>query len=460
MILFIKGLLTYYIKNIYINMIRMNSIDLLTLKNDPKCAILEEDIISDIVSSFNQSNIKTFKVSKKQVNILKNNKIQIKKDLNENKLVMVMNKLSHNNINELVKEYLSTITISNEDEYYILQNQILEKMIKDITFIDNYIPFVIKIFSIEKYKLSLEPLLFISNIYNIVNHLYYKSENTTNIEITDSENYRSSILMLIKKLIVFNFFNDNMYDYISEILLNQTYYKVDIYYWFDKISNKVLIKYNNDIIENINYCNLNNLKRDALMIESIVQNNKEMSVHTNVSIPKNNTITNKAITNKTITNNTITNNTITNNTIITKPINKTIINKTDEIFTISCQNIIEEYLYLEIIEEVQLFINTECNNKEYDNTFQKSIFCKELLKYYFTNPEKRISILKLYDILIKKKYIFKSNISKGLLIYLEANNINKNDNIESFLKFLKNNNITKNIEHVFKKYKNKIEYQS
>ena len=198
------------------------------------------------------------------------------------------------------------------------------------------------------------------------------------------------------------------------------------------------------------------------MIESIIQNNKEISVHTNTSLLKNNENT---ITNKAITNNTITNKAITNKTIITKPINKTIINKTiinktDEIFTISCQNIIEEYLYLEIIEEVQLFINTECNNKECDNTLQKSIFCKELLKYYFTNPEKRISILKLYDNLIKKKYIFKSNISKGLLLYLEANNINKNDNIESFLKFLKNNNITKNIEHVFKKYKIKIEYQS
>ena len=185
----------------------MNSVDLLKLKTHTSCSILDDDIISDILSLFNQSNIKTFKVSKKQVNILKNNKIQVKKDLNENKLVMIMNKLSHNNINELVKEYLSTITIKNEEEYIILQNQIFEKMIKDITFIDNYIPFVIKIFAIEKYKLSLKPLQFIENIYNILNYIYCKGTSVDNIDIIDSENYRMSFLILIKKLIVFKFLN-------------------------------------------------------------------------------------------------------------------------------------------------------------------------------------------------------------------------------------------------------------
>ena len=55
--------------------------------------------------------------------------------------------------------------------------------------------------------------------------------------------------------------------------------------------------------------------------------------------------------------------------------------------------------------------------------------------------------------------MYKSNLSKGLLLYLEKNTINKTDNIEGFLKFLKNSNITKNIEHVFKKYHIKINYE-
>ena len=211
--------------------------------------------------------------------------------------------------------------------------------------------------------------------------------------------------------------------------MNQNYNKVDIYHWFDKLPKNILNKYNNNIIENINYCTTNNMKREALMIESLIQTivtTPDLHTNKNINVTeiKNNTTTYK------------------NTNII----------KTDEIFIVSCQNIIEEYLYLEIIDEVQLFINTECKD-----IIQKSIFCRELLKYYFTNNEKKVIILKLYENLINKKILFKSNISKGLLLYLETNNINKTDNIENFLKFLKINNITKNIEHIFKKYRIKID---
>ena len=76
----------------------MNSIDLLKLKNDTRCVLLNEMTITTILAFFNQSNIKTFKVVKKQVNILKNNRIQGKKDLNENKLILIMNKISQDNL--------------------------------------------------------------------------------------------------------------------------------------------------------------------------------------------------------------------------------------------------------------------------------------------------------------------------------------------------------------------------
>ena len=115
-------------------------------------------------------------------------------------------------------------------------------------------------------------------------------------------------------------------------------------------------------------------------------------------------------------------------------------------------NIIEEYLYLGIVNEVEQFINSELKSIDC-----KNIFCKELLNIYLTlDLEKRKSVLKLYEELIKNKVILKSNISKGLLLYLDTNK-GVNNIIEGFLKFLKNNNITKNIEHVFKKYKIKID---
>ena len=146
----------------------MNSANLLKLKNDINCILLNETLVAKILDYFNQSNIKTIKNNKKQVNILKSNKIQTKKELNENKLIMIMNKLSHNNINELIKEYLSTISLLDEEQYIIIQHELLLKMIKDVTFINNYIPFIILLFSIERKKLSIYPSYFINTLNKII----------------------------------------------------------------------------------------------------------------------------------------------------------------------------------------------------------------------------------------------------------------------------------------------------
>ena len=395
----------------------MNSIDLLKLKNDTKCVLLNETTISTILGFFNQSNIKTVKVVKKQVNILKNNRIQGKKDLNENKLIMIMNKISHNNIDSLIKEYLSTITINTLEEYNTIQHEIICKLIKDITFIDNYIPFIIKLFSIEKYKLSVNPEYFINSLYNIIQSHYESKEST----ITDptNETERISCLTIIKKLISFNFFTTDLYLYISKLLL-QSPYKIDVYYWFLDLPDMKTI-YKSNILDCIVECNKKGLKREELMLETLFENDKKTE-------PKK------------------------FSEILTETkIQKPVVNTNN--FCTLIQNIIDEYLYLEYVDEVGNFITTDCKDLN-----EKNIFCQELIKNYFNESSKQTSILNLFEFLIKKKYIFKSNLSKGLLLYLEINNINKNETMEVFLKFLKNNNITNNIEHVFKKYRIKINY--
>jgi hypothetical protein len=401
----------------------MNSIDLLKLKNDTRCVLLNEMTIATILGFFNQSNIKTFKIVKKQVNILKNNRIQGKKDLNENKLIMIMNKISHNNINSLIKEYLSTITINTLEEYNSIQHEIICKLIKDITFINNYIPFIIKIFSIEKYKLSFDPEYFINTLYSII-HSHYGTSTESNITDRSNESERIACLTIIKKLISFNFFTIDLYHYISKLLLSQQYYKIDVYYWFVD-----LIEYKNIYKSQIHNCIIeckSGLKREELMLETIFDD----------TIKPTESIEPKKFSDIVLCEKT------------SKPINTT-----TNHFIISIQNIIEEYLYLEILEEVGNFIGNEC--KELN---EKNIFCQELIKIYFTGS-KRPPILLLFEFLIKKKYIFKSNLSKGLLLYLENNTINTNDPIDIFLKFLRSNNITNNIEHVFKKYRIKLNYE-
>lgn len=398
----------------------MKSSDLILHKNDKEYLILEEHIIIQIIECFNHSNIKTNKIIKKQVNILKNNKIQNKKDLIENKLIMIMNKVSHNNINNLIYEYITTINITTDAEYDLIQLEILAKIIKDITFINNYIPFIIKIFAIEKHKLSLLPTTFINSIYNII---YCNYINCTSSDTAIDENERLAYLTLIKKLIENNFFNNEMSEKISHIILNNTLYKVDIFYWFNDMKNISL--YQDKLIENINYCKNNMMKREELMIENLLASNITCNNNSNMNITCNSNM------NMNITCN--------NNT-----------NVKEDPVVILINNIIEEYLYLNIISEVEHFISSELKDIEL-----KNIFCKELISIYITsNSEKRSQIIKLFDFLIKNKNILKSNISKGLLLYMENNN--NINNIEGFLQYLKINNITNNIEHIFKKYKIKL----
>ena len=75
-------------------------------------------------------------------------------------------------------------------------------------------------------------------------------------------------------------------------------------------------------------------------------------------------------------------------------------------------------------------------------------------------------IFDLIKQIIKNQYLFKSNLSKGLLLYLENNTINTNDPIDIFLKYLRSNNITNNTvnlvasrEEIFKQLLNNIEEQ-
>jgi hypothetical protein len=405
----------------------MNSINLLQLKNNVKCTHLSETLINIILNTFTQSNIKTFKGPKKTINVLKSNKIQIKKDLTENKLIMIMNKISHNNINELIKEYLLIPNICVE-QYNIIQNEILEKMVKDITFIDIYIPFIIKVFSIEKYRLNIEPIYFINKLEEIISYYYLGLPLVTNILLDkNNEIERLSYLKIINKLFMFNFFKQDIEKYISTILLQQQN-KIDIYYWF--FENNLSNKYINQINSNIVFCKENNMIRETLMLESLFQNQD-----------------------------------------LTTQIKPTKIESTKTESNIYIENIIEEYMYIESTEEIINFITNECKDLE-----NKNLFCKELLIRFFNidikkqasiegdtvhNPTQKIkSICDLFYELINKKIIFKSNISRGLILFLESAPSNKivTSLMEYLLKFLKTNNITKNIEHVFKKYKIKINY--
>lgn len=375
----------------------MNSVDLYKLKNDTKCVFLSENIISNILDSFSKSNIKIIKCAKKQVSVIKTNKVQAKKDLNENKIIMIMNKISDNNINELIGEYLSNILVDTEEKYNVIMTEIFNKMIKDIKFAENYIKFAMKIFIIEKKRLNLYPEEFIDLIKNTI---YTNTDETV----------RAGCYNIIKLLVKYEFFNSNIIkcisDYIIDIKDKSRF--IDCYSWFNGLDITIVDSYKKDILNIANKCNSENMNREKILIESLIDI-KQIET--------------------------------------TSTIND--YSDEDSLIT-SINNILEEYEFIKSIEEVVEFINTEC-----DNINNKNTFCMQIIEFY---NDKLNEGIELVDTLIRKKVLFKSNISKGLVMYLNKHENPESNKIVLILKYLKNNNITKNIEHIFKKYKVKLFY--
>ena len=66
---------------------------------------------------------------------------------------------------------------------------------------------------------------------------------------------------------------------------------------------------------------------------------------------------------------------------------------------------------------------------------------------------KNSKILNLFTKLIEEKILFKSNLSRGLILLLKNFVVKEEIKIKNFLLFLKSKCITRNIEHIFKKYK-------
>lgn len=378
----------------------MNSVDLYKLKNDTKCVFLSENIVSNILDIFSKSNIKVIKCAKKHVSAIKTNKVQAKKDLNENKIIMIMNKISENNINELIGEYLCNIFIDTEEKYNVIMTEIFNKMLKDIKFADNYIKFAIKIFTIEKKRLNLYPEEFIDLIKLTI--------------MNGNEDERASCYTLIKLLMKHKFIKNDIINFISNYVLSnndKTKY-IDVFNWFTGIDTTTLSIYKENILKIINKCSVENMNREEILIESLIET--------------------------------------TNTSINIEETPENIIVKEEEINTL-IENIIEEYDFLKSLDEVVEFINTECNNIN-----NKNLFCKQVINFYLAKDINEG--LSLIDELIKKKALFKSNISKGLVMYLNNNNTTNNSKIIIILKYLKQNNITKNIEYIFKRFKVKLFY--
>ena len=400
------------------------------LKNISSNMDLDDKTIKLLDDLFGNSINKKERKIKKNNNILKNNKIQQKKDNISNKINLILNKLSENNINNLLIEFIDTIgQVDNETFDEILKIFYL-KIINEINFIKIYLDFLKLIIYIYK-KIQNYNLEFFYNIIEIkfkidydcldkkllVNKYYFMNE-------LNNENNKLNNLSLIKYLIDNKFLGDDLLIYCNNIILNQNLYLSDIYYWYShknnyKLSDSEIIKIKTIISqENIN-------ARDKILLESLI------NIKNNILISNDNESNN-----------------------ITKNITNLEIN-----------NLLDNY-YNFIINKNILFNNATYDIEEYINkicidSIMKNIFCEIIFHYYLIKDlnDNEINLFnELIEYLINSQILLKSNITKGLLL----NNTNWDNkieyyyNIDSKMKILLNNinklGISKNIEFIIEKY--------
>jgi hypothetical protein len=383
-----------------------------SLRYHEECLNLDQEIINTINNSFltyknfSQKGFKNQNI-KKTVTVLKNPKIQIIKDKIPNKINLILNKLSENNMNNLIFEFIENIKILNIENYNEFLKTIYIKILSEVNFIKNYLNFFIAITNTYNHYYNYDTRYFINLIELKFKYEYEKIELEDDYLFLVELNHNNN-LKLINELIKLNYFDNNFKIFIEHYIINQKIYLSDIWDWFkdtklnEEQTNKIKIILKDEI-----------QLRDKVLLENLINDNNKI-------IFKN------------------------PNIILTKEKSEEKVNKKiDE--NIELDNIVEEYLFINNSESIEYYIETNCKE-----AISKNKLCEYLINYYLKDIDDYEKILKLFKNLIKIKLLFKSNLSRGLLnVY---NNKLNQDKIKKLLIFLKNLGITSGLENLINKY--------
>jgi hypothetical protein len=398
-----------------------------SLKTLPELETLSNEIINIITILSNGKKI--IKNNNKGNQLLKNPKIQLLKDKIENKVNLILNKLSELNINNLLVEFVETIGKIKEEEFNDIQKAFYQKMQSDISFIKIYIDFyklishvyILQFNYSNKFMINIIESKFLYDYYDIeyteTYNFLMEYEDANNFII--SENKRINHLIIIKNMIYSNILNNNLENIITEKLLEQKKYYADIYYW---LQNKKLDDTIKLTIKNIIMNNTLPL-REKVLLDNLILDNKNTEVKGDVK------------------------------SLSTPQIKEQNINS--DTLAIESENVIEEYLFMESIDEVKIFIDSRCKDAISKNKFSQYLFNK----YFESNIESTFKMLEFIKTLVKKQILFKSNLSRGLLLLnnnwkelvVDFNNPDKK--MKELLISLKNLGITKNLENLLQFHK-------
>jgi hypothetical protein len=303
----------------------MDIIEFRKQKYNEENLLLDNNIIELLLEIFDNK-IKKPSFKNKHVNILKGVKVQSSKDSIPNKVNLILNKLSENNMNNLMIEFITIINQVDEKEFNEILKTFYLKIVSEINFVNIYLDFLKKIVylyeKVENYS--------IKNFINIVeakfkiDYCNYNNDEYSYLLNMQEEDKRINNLVLIKNLVDNNLLSCKVLEECLVLLLDQNKYIIDIYKWIEltkiKLDDNKMIKVNNILnSENIS-C------RDKILLESLTSNNVL------------------------------------------------------DIFKLECYNIINSN-----IDNILLFVKEKCKD-----AITKNKFCNNILLYYLTNNDNYI----------------------------------------------------------------------
>ena len=404
------------------------------------------ELISELFGSIDKNKKGKKNTKKTNVNILKNQKIQNKKDNISNKVNLILNKLSESNIDNLIIEFLENINQVDKENFEEIQKIIYIKVLSEINFIKIYLQFF-KILAfiykqVQKYDISFFFSIIESKIKLDYTNWDIDAESKFDfVRELDGETKRINNLILIKNLVENKFISEKVVDYCDGIILEQDIFLPDIYHWFNSKNRNLTELEKNKIL---NYFKKNGIsQREKVLLESLVnkrntklneqpqqqqqqqQQQQHLQQQQNVQLVKEQTKS--------------------------KPEN---VIKIDTL-NLECENIIDEYLLMKSLDDIKYFINNVCID-----AISKNKFCENLIDRYFSsNKENSAEIINLIKELTKSQTLFKSNLSRGLLMIYnnwKEKSIDYNkptDKMKSLLSMLKSIGITKGLENLIDSYK-------
>ena len=402
------------------------------LKNSKELLELNKEMISliNLLSNGKKLNKNSTKMGNQ---ILKNPKMQLLKDKIENKVNSILNKLSELNMNNLLSEFIESLGKINAKDYLEVQKAFYVKMQMDINFVKIYMEFFKIVSNVYLSVFNFNPEFFYSIIemkfMSDYNDISLENDNFAFLNDFNDENKRINNLNIIKTMLNCNMFLQEGRKEIENNLLEQNNYYVDIYYWFQ---NENLT---NEQKEKIKNKTLNNTLplREKVLLDNLVSDVKEVKQVESVKPIKNNY---KA-----------------------KVVQKKEEEKIDiDTLKLETENILEEYINFDNLDDMKEFIDDRCKD-----ALSKNKFCQYLFNRYFeSNTEIANKILDLVRTLVKKQILYKSNLSRGvLLIHNNWDDVsidfsNPNKKMKDLLLCLKNMGITKYLETLLKE--NKIDF--